>query len=402
LLTRRQVAYLSSYPPRECGIATFTSDVFSAVNKLTPLHPGFIVAVDDGQTRYAYPASVRGRIERDVPGSYDEAAALLNESNCRVVNVQHEYGLFGGAWGSHLLRFMDRVQKPVVLTLHTVLPKPDPALRSVTQALIARSATTIVLAQSAIDILRRDYGIGAHNLRLIPHGVPNVRLTSELKAKRALGVDGRRIALTCGLMNPGKGIQYAIDAIARLVDEFPDVLYLIVGETHPGVRASSGEAYREQLEGQVSRLGLGNNVRFHNRYVSYRELVLYLLAADIYVVPYLNLDQVVSGTLAYALGCGRAIVSTPSTYAIELLAEGRGLLADVRDADSLAAAIGGVFREPACKSALQRRAYAYGRHMIWPEVAHAYARAFDDVCPDRQVERPFVTQPAVSAVPVLV
>lgn len=224
LLTRRQVAYLSSYPPRECGIATFTRDVSSAVNKLTPLNPGVVVAVNDGQTRYAYPALVRGQIEREVPGSYEEAAALLNDSHCRVVNVQHEYGLFGGAWGSHLLHFMDRVRKPVALTLHTVLPKPDPALRSVTQALIARAATTIVLAQSAIGILTRDYGIAAHTLRLIPHGVPNVRLTSELKAKRSLGIDGRRIALTCGLMNPGKGIQYAIDAIARLVNEFPDVL----------------------------------------------------------------------------------------------------------------------------------------------------------------------------------
>lgn len=387
-LTAPHVAYVSSYPPRECGIATFTRDVVACVDKLMPLGRRFVVAVNDDDKRHAYPAPVKHHIERDVASSYDDAAAYISASQCGVVNIQHEYGLFGGLWGSLLLRFMDRVRQPIALTLHTVLPDPDPALLSVTQGLIARSATTIVLAQSAIDILKRDYGVPAAKLRFIPHGVPNVRPIPEAKAKRALGLGGRTVVTTCGLMNPGKGIQYAIDALAGLVDEFPDVLYLVVGETHPSVLAANGETYRRELQAQVRRLGLDQHIRFENRYLSYRELVLHLLATDVYVVPYLDLKQAVSGTLAYALGCGRAIVSTPSSYAKEVLADGRGMLADVRDSRSLGEAIGSILRNPSYKASLQQRAYAFGHQMTWPNVARAYAQAYEDIRDtDRDVAR---------------
>lgn len=379
LLFTPHVAYVSSYPPRECGIATFTRDVVSCVDKLTPWGGRFVVAVNDDDKRYAYPSAVKHHIERDVASSYDDAAAYVTASQCRVINIQHEYGLFGGLWGSYLLRFMDRVRQPIALTMHTVLPNPDAALLSVTQGLIDRSETTIVLAHSAIETLTRDYGVDAAKLRFIPHGVPNVQRIPEAKAKRALGLDGRTILATCGLMNPGKGIQYAIDALAMLVDEFPDVLYLVVGETHPGVLAESGEAYRRELQAQVRRLGLDKHVRFENRYLSYRELVLHLLATDVYVVPYLNLKQAVSGTIAYAMGCGRAIVSTPSIYAKEVLAGGRGELAAVEDASSLSAAISRILRDPAYKSVLQQRAYSFGHQMTWPSVARAYAQAFEEL-----------------------
>ncbi|HVA24304.1 MAG TPA: glycosyltransferase family 4 protein [Chloroflexota bacterium] len=379
LLFAPHVAYVSSYPPRECGIASFTRDVVSCVDKLVPLGRRCVVAVNDDDKGYAYPALVKHQIERDVASSYDDAAAYVNASPSRVINIQHEYGLFGGLWGADLLRFMDGVRQPIALTMHTVLHNPDPVLLSVTQGLIARSATTIVLAQSAIDILTRDYGVDAAKLRFIPHGVPDVRRVPEAKAKRALGLDDRTILATCGLMNPGKGIQYAIDALAMLVEEFPDVLYLVVGETHPGVLAASGEAYRRELHHQVRRLGLDKHVRFENRYLSYRELVLHLLATDVYVVPYLNLKQVVSGTLAYAMGCGRAIVSTPSMYATEVLAGGRGELAAVRDASSLSAAIGRILRDPVHKSVLQQQAYSFGHQMTWPNVARAYVQAYEDI-----------------------
>ena len=400
LLAAPHVAYVSSYPPRKCGIATFTRDVAACVAKLMPLGHRFVVAVNDNHRGYAYPALVRKQIERDVASSYDDAASYVSDSHCRVVNIQHEYGLFGGLWGSHLLRFMDRVRQPIALTLHTVLPDPDPVLLSVTQALIARSATTIVLAQSAIDILTRDYAVSSAKLRFIPPGVPNVRRVPEAKAKRALGLDGRTVLATCGLMNPGKGIQYAIDALAALVDEFPDVVYLVVGQTHPGVKATSGEAYRQELEAQVQRLGLSNHVRFDNRYLSYRELVLHLLATDVYIVPYLNLTQVVSGTLAYALGCGRAIVSTRSTYAQEVLADGRGELVDVRDAGSLSAAIGRILRDPVYKANVQQRAYTFGHQMIWPAVARAYTQAYEDVCDDQQSPAGFAVRRALSEVAI--
>jgi polysaccharide biosynthesis protein PslF len=377
-LSAPHVAYVSSYPPRECGIATFTRDVVASMDKLMPLGRRFVVAVHDDEGIHGYPALVEHHLERDVVSSYEDAASYVSASSCRVVNIQHEYGLFGGPWGSYLLRFMDRVRQPIALTLHTVLPDPDSALLSVTQRLIARSATTIVLAQSAMDILRRDYGVPGAKLRFIPHGVPNVRPIAAAKAKRSLGLEGRTVLATCGLMNPGKGIQYAIDALAGLVREFPDVLYLVVGETHPGVRSASGETYRRELEAQVRRLGLHEHVRFENRYLSYRELVLHLLATDVYVVPYLDPKQVVSGTLAYALGCGRAIVSTPSTYAREVLADGRGVLANMRDADSLGEAIGSILREPVYKASLQRWAYAFGHQMIWPNVARAYAQTYEE------------------------
>ena len=373
------IAYVGSYPPRECGIATFTRDVIAAIQKLTRVDSTVVIAVNEPTGRYGYPSRVKCHIERDVAASYDLAADAVNASDCELVSVQHEYGLFGGTWGSFLLRFMDRVRHPTVLTLHTVLPNPDPALRTVTQSLVDRSAMTIVLARSAIEILADDYGVAREKVRFIPHGVPDVQRLSQAKAKRALGLEGRTVLATCGLMNPGKGIQYAIEAVATLVNEFPDLLYLVVGETHPGVIASSGEAYRDQLEAEVRGLGLEAHVRFDNRYISYRELVLHLLATDVYLVPYLDLNQVVSGTVAYALGCGRAVVSTPSTYAREVLADGRGVLTAERDSRALGAAVSTILRDAAYRNQLEERAYLFGHQMTWPRVAQAYSDVYQEV-----------------------
>jgi len=378
-----RTVYVGSFPPRECGIATFTRDLVTAVDRLNHPAPGHVVAMNDPGRRYEYPTSVKWQIERDDPRSYDEAASFVNDSRYEMVNVQHEYGLFGGRQGDFLFRFLDRLTKPVVLTMHTTLPEPDGSLRDVTRALIDRSDKVIVLARSAIDILARDYGVGSNKLQFVPHGVPNVRPVSSQAAKRRLGLGQRPVLATCGLMNPGKGIEYALEALAMLVDEFPDLLYLVVGQTHPGIRAQQGESYREQLEAQVRRLGLEQNVVFENRYLAYRELVLHLLASDIYVVPYLNLNQIVSGTLAYAVGCGRAVVSTPSVYAREVLADGRGLLAEARNPQSLAAGIGALLRNPDDKFQLQARAYAYGHEMIWPNVARGYLETFRGACEDR-------------------
>jgi len=373
-----RVAYVSSYPPRECGIATFTRDLVTAIDRLNASNPGEIVALRDPGQHYDYPPCVRREIAVDDPSSYVAAAAYLNAGPAELVNVQHEYGLFGGRQGDHLLGFLDCLAKPVVITMHTVLPEPDPELRRVTQALIERANRVVVLARSAIDILERDYGIPSDRSLFIPHGVPNVNPVHARLAKQALGLKDRLVLATCGLMNPGKGIEYAIQSLAGLVDEFPDLLYLVVGETHPGVRAQSGEAYREQLQALVAELGLERNVRFHNHYLSYRDLVLHLLAADIYVVPYLDLNQIVSGTLAYALGCGRAIVSTPSAYAREVLADGRGSVVPARDPRALAGALRELLSDPVRRAAMQRQAYAYGHAMIWSRVAMAYVQAFEE------------------------
>jgi glycosyltransferase involved in cell wall biosynthesis len=380
-----RTAYVASYPPRECGIATFTRDLVEAVDRLNSSAPGGIVAMNDPGRSYSYPASVKWQIDRDLISSYKQAAEYLNGSRYQVVNVQHEYGLFGGIAGDYLFHLLDELQMPVVLSLHTVLSDPAPELRAVTRELIRRCDYTIVLAKSAIDILMRDYHVDPDRLRFIPHGVPNVQFVDPERAKRALGLQGRPVLATCGLMNPGKGIEYALQAMAGLVDEFPDLVYLVVGETHPGVRAQIGEAYREQLVEQVRRLGLQAHVRFENRYLSYRELVLHLLACDVYVVPYLDLNQIVSGTLAYAVGCGRAIVSTPSVYAREILAEGRGLFAEPRNPRSLQSRLAALLRNPDYRRAIQERAYAYGHEMIWPNVARGYLETFQAACDGRSL-----------------
>jgi polysaccharide biosynthesis protein PslF len=395
-----RAAYVGSFPPRECGIATFTRDLVAAVDRSSPLRSGHIVAVNDPGRVYGYPSAVKWHIDRDVPSSYDEAAEYLNGSRCQVVNVQHEYGLFGGARGDNLFRLMDRLEKPVVLTMHTTLPNPDSELREVTRGLISRASSTVVLAQTAINILDRDYGIARDKLRFIPHGVPNVRLVSTDAAKRALGLSRRPVLATCGLMNPGKGIEYALEAVAGLIDEFPDLVYLVVGETHPGVRAEMGEAYRERLEAKVRELGLEGHVIFKNRYLAYRELVLHLLASDVYVVPYLDLNQIVSGTLAYALGCGRAIVSTPSAYAREILAGGRGSLAEARDPVSLQTRIGAVLRNPEYQRSVQAKAYAYGHQMVWSNVARTYLETFQAACDEANV-RSFEMEPAAPTMEAL-
>ncbi|HLG69405.1 MAG TPA: glycosyltransferase family 4 protein [Chloroflexota bacterium] len=368
---------MSSFPPRECGLATFTADVKTAVDRANPGGCSWVMAMDVPHQRHAYPRSVRLQIAREDRLQYVEAARFVNDMDCDLVNVQHEYGLFGGVYGSYLLDFINVVQRPVVLTLHTTLPDPPQELRTITRELVAASAETVVLARTAVDILQRDYGIPAEQLHFIPHGVPNVRLLPTQAAKRALGIADRRVIVTCGLINPGKGIEYAIEGVAGLVKEFPDVLYLVVGETHPGVRAESGEAYRESLQARVHELGLDNHVRFVNRYLRYRELVLYLLASDVYMVPYLNLDQIVSGTLAYALGCGRAIVSTPSIYAREVLADGRGVLVPPRSAEAIATMTAGLLRHDGWRTRMQQAAYDLGHGMIWPNVARRYLEVYE-------------------------
>jgi len=401
------VMFVGSYPPRECGIATFTRDTRQAIRQIDRGGAAGVIALNDPGATYAYPPEVAWQIDRDLASSYDEAAEFVNRSGCQVVNVQHEYGLFGGDWGDFLFRFLERVRRPVVLTMHTVLPAPDATLRDVTRDLIAHAERVVVLARTAMDILWRDYAVSSEKLRFVPHGVPHVQLTSEVGAKRALNLEGRTVLTTCGLMGPGKGIEYAIDAVAQLAREFPAVLYVVAGETHPGEKAQNGERYRERLVKQVRQLGMDEHVHFENRYLSNRELVLHLLASDVYVVPYLNLNQIVSGTIAYALGCGRAIVSTASLYAREVLSQDRGVLIKPRQPESIGAGVASILRNPEGKLAMQRRAYALGHSMIWPNVARAYIDTFKsaissnpgNVVSHQEVKAlpPFVQTPATAA-----
>ena len=381
------IAFLSSFPPRACGIATFTADLADAVDQAQPeASPAQVIAIQSGAQPYRYGPRVRWTIERDLRSSYEEAAAAINHASVQVVSIQHEYGLFGGEQGANLLAFVQAVQKPVVLTLHTVLEQPGPALRRVTEALAEASSGVVVLAERAKQILAEYYpGVPQEKLWFIPHGTPVTTLQSTVRMKRALGWEHRAILSTFGLLSPGKGIEDALAAVPRVVERHPEVLYLVLGETHPEVRRQQGEAYRDHLERRVEALGLQRHVLFENRYLTLAEVFAYLQATDVYVIPYLNPLQISSGTLAYALAAGKAIVSTPFIYAQEILSQGRGLLARFKDSDSLAAGINLLLEQPELRRQMEQAAYAYGAQMHWPQVGRAYRQVFQRVLAARSI-----------------
>jgi glycosyltransferase involved in cell wall biosynthesis len=374
-----RITYMASYPPRECGIATFTKDLVDAVDRTFPGHPAKIVALNESQATYRYGPEVKVAVTVDDPESYREAAEYVNRSRTDLLCIQHEYGLFGGQHGENIFAFLEALRKPLAITLHTVLPRPDDHLRQVTRSIISRADRTVVLAKKALEILAEDYGITDPSVRYIPHGVPNVRKLPSTSFKSILGLEGRFTISTFGLINPGKGIEYAIKALPEVVKKYPSVLYLVLGETHPGVRKNEGENYRNYLHDLVSDLGLKKHVKFNNRYLTHNEIVSYLMATNIYLVPYLNPDQIASGTLAYAVGAGRAVVSTPFIYATELLDDGRGMLVPFRDSDAIAEALDGLIGDPVGRSAMAMAAYAYGRDMTWHSVAKEYMQLFSSL-----------------------
>ncbi|HEX2922615.1 MAG TPA: glycosyltransferase family 4 protein [Chloroflexota bacterium] len=377
--TKPRITYMASYPPRECGIATFTKDLVDAVDRTFPGHPAKIIALNESQATYQYGQEVKVAVTVDDPESYREAADYVNRSRTDLLCIQHEYGLFGGQHGENIFTFLDALRKPLAITLHTVLPRPDDHLREVTREIVSRADRTVVLAKKALDILAEDYGISAPSVRYVPHGVPNVRKLPSTSFKSILGLEGRFTVSTFGLINPGKGIEYAIKALPEVVKKYPSVLYLVLGETHPGVRKNEGENYRNCLHDLVSELGLKKHVKFNNRYLTHNEIVSYLMATNIYLVPYLNPNQIASGTLAYAVGAGRAVVSTPFIYATELLEDGRGILVPFRDSDAIAEALDGLIGDAAGRSSMAMAAYAYGRNMTWHSVAREYMQLFGDL-----------------------
>ena len=383
-LSRRvPVAFVSTYPPRECGIATFTRDLIAALAVAAPSIEAWVAGVDEEANDRAYPPHVRWRILQHQVDSYVGTARSLGAAGVQAVNLQHEFGIFGGEWGVYVLRLAERLSVPLVTTLHTVLPDPPPMAAAIIRALYDHSAAVVVMTRSGVDILRRDYGLDGQRLRVIPHGVPDVPWREPEQVKAELGLSGRRVISTFGLLNPGKGIEDVIDALVWVVPRHPDVLYLVLGETHPVVRRQQGESYRHRLQDQVRRLGLDQHVRFEDRYLPDPDLIRYLLATDVYVTPYHNPRQIVSGTLSYALGCGRAIVSTPYLYAQEVLAGGRGILVPFRNPGEIARTLVRLLEDRQLRERLQRAAYALGREMTWPRVAKAYGDLLAEVASAR-------------------
>lgn len=387
LLHRISAAYVSTFPPRECGIATFTRDLTRAIHAYNPRARPLVAAINDEAEIYNYGPYVRWQIAQDDPEAYREVAQAINRSTVDVVNIQHEFGIFGGEWGRWLLGFLDALVKPVVTTLHTVLPDPLPPPVEITRALYARSAATVAMTPVALTILRRDYGLVGDRLRVIPHGVPVASMQDPEETKARLGLGGHLVVSSFGLINPGKGIEDVLDALPEVVARFPQLLYLVLGETHPVVRRGQGEEYRTRLIRQVRRLGLEQHVKFNNRYLTDDELVQYLMATDVYITPYHNPNQIVSGTLSFALGCGRAIVSTPYLYANDALAEGRGLLIPFRDRQAIADTLIMLLADPRMRERLQQKAFALGKQMRWPRVAAAYLDLFREVQTRSRSER---------------
>ena len=371
------VAFVSSYPPRQCGIATFTRDLAQAVCKAPGIKDFKVVAINEPGGLHRYPREVIFRIDQGRPETYAEAAEFLNKQQIDVVSVQHEFGRFG-VWDQYLREdylalFLDHIRKPVVTTLHTILPHPHPSVRAAIRNAADKSQAVVAMVKVGALMLVEDYGVPAEKIVYIPHGMPEIQPSGRRRLKAQLGVSDRTIILTFGLLSPGKGLEYVIQALPMIIKKHPDVLYLIVGETHPDLRRTLGESYRNQLQKLAEDLGVSKHVAFVNHYLEQKEIVDYLLAADVYVTPYLDRNQITSGTLTYALGSGKAIVSTPYIHATEALAEHRGILAEFRSAESLANAINYILDHPEEKAELERRAYEYGKEMAWPKVGRDFA-----------------------------
>ncbi|MFN0069638.1 MAG: glycosyltransferase family 4 protein [Limisphaerales bacterium] len=374
--TIRKAAFLGDYLPRKCGIATFTSDLRCAVAAEFPGMQCLVVPVNDRAGGYDYPAEVRFEVaEQDLP-SYLRAADFLNITDVDVVCVQHEFGIFGGPAGSHVLALLRELRMPIVTTLHTVLREPNPEQRRVMRELVRLSTRVVVMSERGREFLRDIHQVPDAKIDLVPHGIPDMPFADPNYFKDEFAVAGRQVLLTFGLLSPNKGIEYALRALPDIIREFPNVVYVVLGQTHPNLLRDEGEAYRLGLERLAKDLGVQKHVVFFNRFVELEELMRFIGAADIYLTPYLTESQVTSGTLAYAFGAGNAVVSTPYWHAAELLTAERGKLVPFRDAGAIAAAVVALLRDEPLRHSMRRNAYKLGRDMVWSRVAQLYVKSF--------------------------
>src|SRR4051794_20448052 len=383
-----KIAFVGDYLPRKCGIATFTHDMYASVAGQFPESECFVVPVNDRPEGYDYPPEVRFEIEEQDLDSYLRAADFLNFANTDVVCLQHEYGIYGGAAGSHILGLLRDLRMPVVTTFHTVLREPDVDQRRVLTQLAALSARVVVMTERARTFLPEIYDIPEAKIDLIAHGIPDTPFVDPNPYKEQFGVEGRLVALTFGLLSPNKGIEHMLRAVPEILKSFPNFVYLVLGATHPALVRDQGERYRLSLERLARTLGIGKHVIFYNRFVELNQLTEFIRAADVYVTPYLNPAQITSGTLAYSFGCGKAIVSTPYWHAEELLAEGLGVLVPFADPQSLSREICGLLRDEPRRLAMCRRAYELGRETVWERSALHYMESFQRTRLGRQ-DQPF-------------
>lgn len=373
----RRVAFVGNYLPRRCGIATFTTDLCEAVARAQTATSSMAVPVNDIEGGYDYPARVRFVLEEKESDSYRRAADFLNTNSVDVVSLQHEYGIFGGRAGSHILALLQDLRTPIITTLHTVLRNPDPDQRRVLERIAALSDRLVVMSDRAVEFLQEVYDVPRERIDLIPHGIPDVPFVDPSFHKDQFGVEGKTVLLSFGLLSPNKGLEYMVSALPAILAQHPEVVYIILGATHPQVLRNDGESYRLSLQRLAEQKGVESHVIFYNRFVELEELKQFIGAADIYVTPYLEPEQIVSGTLAYTLGAGKAVVSTPYWYAGEMLRDDKGVLVPFRDSHALAAAINGLLDDDARRDAMRKRAYLSGRKMIWSQVADRYLESFE-------------------------
>lgn len=380
----RKIAFLGGYEPRLCGIATFTHDLCEAVNAAAPDTECIVGAMNDRAKGYRYPPRVRFELQEKDLSSYRRAADFLNFSNADLLCVQHEFGIYGGPDGSHLLSLLREIRMPVITTLHTVLRAPTQHQRKVVEELDRYSDRFIVMAQKGVEILDETYGIPDTKIDVIPHGIPDMPFAPSSLAKTQFGVNGRSVLLTFGLLGPGKGIEYAIEALPEIVQRHPDVVYLVLGATHPHLLAEEGESYRLKLERLAEARGVKQHVIFYNRFVSLEDLTEFIAATDIYLTPYLNEEQITSGSLAYVFGAGKAVVSTAYWHAQELLANGRGCLVPFRDSRAIARSVISYLDNPDWMERSRVEAYRCGREMTWPKTAQKYLDTFQRARTNRE------------------
>jgi glycosyltransferase involved in cell wall biosynthesis len=373
----RKIAFVGDHLPRKCGIATFTSDLLAAVAAAHPQSQCFSVSVNDIEGGYEYPEMVRFEIEEQDLSSYLRAADFLNIGNVDIVCLQHEFGIFGGPAGGHILALLRELRMPVVITLHTILREPRADQRRVMHELITLSTRLVVMTERGRRMLQEIYHAPPTKIDLIPHGIPDVGFVDPAYFKDQFGVEGRVVLLTFGLLSPNKGIEHVLNALPRILAEFPDVVYIVLGATHPNELREHGEAYRRSLEILAKKNKLEKHIIFYNRFVELENLKEFIGAADLYITPYLNEAQITSGTLAYTFGAGKAVISTPYLHAAELLAEDRGVLVPFGDAPAIAREVIGLLRDDTRRQAIRKNAYRLGREMVWGNVAQLYMRSFE-------------------------
>ena len=372
----QKIAFLADYIPRKCGIATFTADLRAAIAAQYPGLHSSIIAMTDNAEGYDYPPEVRFEIPEQDISAYRRAADFLNLTNMDVLCLQHEFGIFGGPSGRHVLTLLRNLRMPVVTTLHTILSDPTDEQKLVLQEVIKLSARVVSMAEKGVEFLRNIYRTPTDKIDLIPHGIPDVPFADPNYYKDKFGVEGRPVLLTFGLLSPNKGIEFVLNALPAVVRDFPNVVYIVLGATHPNLVRDHGETYRLSLERLAKKNGVEKNVIFFNRFVDKDELLEFLGATDIYITSYLNKAQITSGTLAYSFGAGKAVISTPYWHAEELLADGRGVLVPFGDAPAISRGVCDLLRNETVRHAMRKNAYLMGRKMIWSHVALEYAQSF--------------------------